>query len=527
MESSRRVPISLMWFGATIILFFLQAFQPTGTVLATYNSQNWSIYLINLGVISLLAESLLGQVGRGWAVIAIMWFGGYLVLVWQNNQAADTLAYELTRTDRDTGLGFDPTRQSLVVEASNGFNTDNLLRDFNLPVIYVVNPNARMAQHTAMRMARGEICERLRQDRRLRATGALAIALPAPQQDRCLINIPADPPLPPLYLKIQSQLVRNLFSDHTSYTVTLRNDQRSYQFSIATLEPYPAIPQPQIGCGISQVSFRWECFINFVKMPSRVLGGASLQAAIAQSLALKPNDGSSEHTSPALLESLLKAHEAILKSRIDLIIREPERRLSQADMDGAFDQPQLYASRAADLIDAMRRRMNSSRAQLETIKTLQRLLIALPDESFVPVQGRLRDALMRSKELTRDTIDSALLDRIVDPDPAWLPLLERMVGERPDENAGALMRILCRIGRPAAYLAPKLAANWMPRAAFASDAHAAAYIALLRFGRHDLLPEEPQLLRKPRGTDYDSWTRTITPDSSNEVCVAKGLASAR
>lgn len=153
-------------------------------------------------------------------------------------------------------------------------------------------------------------------------------------------------------------------------------------------------------------------------------------------------------------------------------------------------------------------------------RILARVIADLPPGSFADhgpailraaaVPGALKDA---------DT----LLTRLGDLGPAALPLLAMALDERGDAGAAAFG--LCRIGAPAAGLAPRISAMY-DAGAWNRDRSRVAAVALARIGRPDLIrrpPAEAYRNTNAAGKRYDeAWfdtvPRTITPASPADIC---------
>jgi hypothetical protein len=100
------------------------------------------------------------------------------------------------------------------------------------------------------------------------------------------------------------------------------------------------------------------------------------------------------------------------------------------------------------------------------------------------------------------------------------PLLERLAfhGGRP--NLVAAIQGLCRIGAPAAHLADCLASELeRKRTDSWSERRVAAYIAMLRFGRGDLVERDSDPNARYMRPSYDRWRATVTPASDPSVCL--------
>ncbi|MGL4241298.1 MAG: hypothetical protein ACRCTI_09330, partial [Beijerinckiaceae bacterium] len=101
-----------------------------------------------------------------------------------------------------------------------------------------------------------------------------------------------------------------------------------------------------------------------------------------------------------------------------------------------------------------------------------------------------------------------------------MPLLEKFAfhGGRP--NSVAAIQALCRIGAPAAHLADRLASELdRKRNGSWSERRIAAYIAMLRFGRPDLIARDSDPDAQYMRAKYERWRTTVTPLSDPSVCL--------
>jgi hypothetical protein len=134
------------------------------------------------------------------------------------------------------------------------------------------------------------------------------------------------------------------------------------------------------------------------------------------------------------------------------------------------------------------------------------------------------------------SIEPTLLMRLGDLGEVGLPVLEpRALGAGEKASADTILG-LCRAGPAAAHLADPLALA-IEAVRWGQDAHRAGVVALLRFGRADLVETiiaaakaealQPVAATKParrsRETerqlkDYEAWVGAITPNSAATVC---------
>ena len=97
-----------------------------------------------------------------------------------------------------------------------------------------------------------------------------------------------------------------------------------------------------------------------------------------------------------------------------------------------------------------------------------------------------------------------------------LPILERLAFEQPDSLTRPIYA-LCRIGSLAGRDGEKIA-KYLRGTQRSDDQHIAAFKTLLRIGRSDLLENESDAQSQYRSDAYKAWRRTITPNSSMNVC---------
>lgn len=153
--------LSIGCFVATAVAYVLQLFPLTGVFLMMLAAPFWSVILINLGFLALLAEAWKTPDLRWLAVFPIAWFGGYFGVAFYSHRQADQYDREISAANTQALVPFDSKSQDILIvpdvrDSSNGspLTAGNLIASFDLNRAYQVeNPSSSKVQEYALREA--------------------------------------------------------------------------------------------------------------------------------------------------------------------------------------------------------------------------------------------------------------------------------------------------------------------------------------------------------------------------------------
>jgi hypothetical protein len=578
-----RLPVSLIWFALTGVIFLLQAFPWTGIFLMFLLAPFWSVVTVNLGFISLAIEALIGKTSRLWLLAPVIWFGGYALFTFESHRAIDQVDREIRQHNLGQSVAFAPADQALVFADENGDLSgapSTFINRNGLLVAFVENrrevqrklrvgevPKVEVAQHFATRLGAGEVCSRFKSDKRLNAAGVyVSYIVPAraglemrkvagaDQRGLCTYRVPEDPMLPIVRVAAKSSVKKHWTHSATTTDVTISApDGRQVNLKAGHGAAYTWLPMPVAGCWLNSGAPSWNCEVGFMKDRARGLGaeglyGSATLAVLTAALKLEERPateriGEIEAVGAIPIETALAKIEARAVANLDLVLTEPQLKANYDDFKGLIERPDILAPRAEAMILAMSGALDAGNGQSETVRQVQRLIAALAQPDFARVGPALVEALERERVVPKSRkkprpldIDPALLVRLGDLGEVGLPVLEpRALGAGEKASADAILG-LCRAGPVAAHLADPLALA-IEAVRLGQDAHRAGVVALLRFGRVDLVEtmiaaaktgalhpvETTKPTRRPHGIDrqvkdYEAWVGVVGPNSAATVC---------
>ena len=533
------LPWSTWWFVLTGLLYLLQLVPFTGVFLMMLAAPLWSVLTINAGFLSLAIEALMGATRRIWLLAPLAWFGGYAVAAQLSDQHYRALDAELRARNAAERIAFDPHRQALVIKP----DADQLsglpasyVQDYRVPVVYEESANFKTASHLARRVGVQPICTTIRSDPSYSAASIHAWGLHERAQGRpklsgefCALSMPEDPLVPIVRVEAEKrrQAVDELLVPHWLTRVTISDDRGG----VATLtaghaQPLTWLPQPIMGCALNSSAPSWDCFAGFRRRELGLGGeggyGRATGQVIATALGLEAahfttrRDEIAAYEIPSL-DGLVERHTDIALANLEAVLADPTRRISVHDVRGLGEQPALIEPHVPAIIAAMASALDGGRRSHETARVLQGLLVALPEASFRAAGPQLIEVLASRDVIDDDRLTSWMATRLGDLGAEALPLLSRaLAGARP-ALATAVIYGLCRVGPPAAALAPQLRVR-ATGTRQNRDMATAALVALRRMGRGDLV--EPEVVPDGPFSKVSDKVRerAITPDSPPSVC---------
>ncbi|MFM5953011.1 MAG: hypothetical protein ACKOPE_01725 [Novosphingobium sp.] len=273
----RRYPVSLRFFYATAIAFALQLFPVTGVFLMILLAPAWSIFLINAGMIGVGAEAARGTVSRWWLALPAAFYLGYLGFAAADHIVLKRIDAEFDAANAAVSVGFDPARQSLVVEGNDG-GLREFAQRYNLPVVYYRPQTKWVKQYGSTKPPVRDPC----------------LAIPGMGPRVCKLQWDEQPPLPAVTVSRHEDRVRlgTLEVQRATTTITIPDGTR-HTLTSGGASPLQWFPMPIMGCALNSGNPSWDCFTQFsrqryVPIGARTKGDTDSFSEIALALQLRP-----------------------------------------------------------------------------------------------------------------------------------------------------------------------------------------------------------------------------------------------
>jgi hypothetical protein len=525
-------PISLLCFLFTGIVFVLQAIPILGIFLMMFMAPLWSVITVNAGFIGLAAEAWTGRVSRLWMIAPLAYFGGYFVAVTLNHHAVDAAMREAAEQARAV-LPFPVDRAALVIAGRDwrplsGIR-ESLAGDYSIPVVYEFRGpdlgtrwpslQGRPASHIASRLGAPETCSAIHDTPDYRPYYSESFGRP------CVYSAAEDPELPQYHVTLgpARQPFGGWFA-HLADPLQISDPSgRTVELLHGRVEILRWLPIPLIGCTLIDEPPEWACHAVFLsderpleagrptmaQLVARALGLHEYSAAErADAIRLRPGPDFGA-LSARLQAGALGSLDALLAGRA-----------SYPNVEILHARPDLLSPRADAMADELRRLLdNASRVEIyvhDDVRIVQGLIAALAWNDFARVGDKLLYAFLAVPNLSGRTVADNLAARLGDLGPDALPALRRIFTVQASDRPGGLLG-LCRLGKPAAGLADRVAAIMAEKkktvtALFANRKvnprhqivdeeifYWAAYVTLIRMGREDLLEPDREVESYTRG----------------------------
>lgn len=531
------LPVSLVWFAFTGVVFLLQAIPVTGIFLMLLLAPFWSIATVNLGFVSLGVEALMGKTSRLWLLAPLAWFGGYAVAAHLSHTEFDRLDAEIRSANAGKTEPFAPERYALVFEHNRDGTLSGAAATFvakyGLPVAYEANSNFKTASHAAHRAGDAALCAELRTPA-YRNAGIHAFGTSRPAKSSatgCRYSAPEDPVLPVVSVSARKENNRgqSMPAELTRIEI-VREGAEPVRLTTGSAAPLSWWPLPAIGCWLNSGGSKWQCEAGFSRERLRGLGGegayggAAIEAiAMALNLAPRPEGEASvpdDGTALARLRQTVSQNVDNATAMLDRMIADPTIRATVHDVPGLRERPDILAPRAEGMVCAVSKALDGGPRTREVGTILQSFLAQLPPEELQRIGPAVLGDLAARPSIDANQISAELAARLGDLGAPAIPVLDRLAfnsGRRA--FAGALYG-LCRVGAPAAHLADKVRAQLAGQKRASGEIHAAAYITLLRMGRADLADSDPDADGRYARRHYETWRATVTPASPASVCAS-------
>lgn len=560
------MPLSLILFIATGIIFLLQVFPYTGIFLLFLLAPAWSIVTVNLGMAVLAVEALTGRVRRSLVLVPLAYATWYLVLAAGSHLELERLQREFASANaealtRIARVPFDQARHDLVFDRNEGGATLRaLVQRYGLRAGFTADPDAApKASHRMFRLAARELCERLRDNPEFAAAGIRTgfiynsdRAERAKTQGICTLDQPQDPANPVFTVSQKEARRPGRFLTASVTEIVLRlPDGTSHDLLTGRAAAYPWFPMPVMGCGLNSGKPAWECDVAFSRGTSQPLATDFRRwdqnaGILAQALGLAPTEPTEmKPTAEELAE--LDAHAAEVRAiqerdelaRLDELLADPtfHRKESGFYRFPLLQQrPDLTRSRAPAMVTALEQAVTAI-SGLDTARVLADLLARMPAETFAPLAGRIATVLeapapvhparrkrdrpeQDERYRPRNRLDTLVI-RSGDAGEVALPALLADIAPEKRRPSAAAILALCRMGPPAADAAGPRIAEILRTTKRRDDAiHSAAYVALLRLGMRENALADPDAAATYQHKWYERVAETVTPASPPSACMS-------
>lgn len=293
----RYVSRAWQWcFLATLVVYLLQLYPPTGLFLMLVGAALWLVVFVNLGFVLLAWDVLTGQVPRWVMGAPLLWFGGYAIAAGLSHWQAHRFLAGIDDANRGRAVAWNVARDDVLI-MGDGLNAQPLIEQHGLTRVY-----------TRRRVGRDGLKSRVTELTRYCPRpavqhgndGATVVYLQALVQkpgrnsrwraasNVCIMTADASPQGPAVTVTVSPPAAATgwLVPTHVQ-PVTIRTPNgRVYRFRSGDARPLAWWPQPILGCGLNSGSPRWECFTGFNRSGADENGARSAQAVMVAALNL-------------------------------------------------------------------------------------------------------------------------------------------------------------------------------------------------------------------------------------------------
>jgi hypothetical protein len=512
-------PRSIWLIAFTAVVYLFQLWPVSGVLLLILMAPLWTVATINAGFLGLGFEALAGKIHKAWLIAPLVWFAGYEYIAWASHRSVEPLRNEVRAFNGKKSIAFDPAKQSLVIERSTDSGAvRKLLEHYDIPVVYAADRRSRPLQHIAWRISRSESCEAINDSHRFQTpvrglpleiySGRFPEYLP----HSCFFGVPEEPPTPVVVYSVEAEeLKKTGYLQYNLVSLKLSDDVGAVTLRSASAMPYSWYPAPTMGCSFNSFNPSWSCKPDFFR-DSAVWVLAEPGDTAAKALALKP-------IAPITTDVIQQRQIRIEQSSLDAFrdfIADTSRPITAADLREVAKHPNQYDTKASQIAVAIGKVLAAPQPRLDVAANLGEMLARMPDAQFKAIVPQLLDSYASAQQINTSVIWDQMANRLSSLGVPALPVLERLASEQPDRLTRPIYA-LCRVGAAAARDGEQIAKH-LRGTQRSDDEHIAAFKTLLRIGRGDLLENESDAQSQYRSDAYKSWRRTITPDSSINVC---------
>ncbi|MEO7366084.1 MAG: hypothetical protein ABIW03_07175, partial [Sphingomicrobium sp.] len=528
-------PWSLWFFAATIVVYLLQRFPITGIFLMIVGAAFWSVILINLGIVGIGLEALVGRVSRLWLIVPLAYFGGYYLLFAKDQATLAALRAAYARDNAGQSLPFDPARQDLLLEKGEGDSHPGafeFVQHFGLKRVFESSGRVHFMGNSAA-------CALLRSKDIYRSAGVYSFGFFGEGKvgkrrmvgAYCSIYAPGEPDKPVLRV-ISNEVKSKSGMGVRTQTLRLRDEAsgRAIEVKTGTASPLKRFPMLAMGCGLNSGAPSWDCFIGFLRDGFTPLtpDNPSGNAIVAKALGLQRSDDyAAIATGPDALRAIGDAADANLVAKEIAILKRMLADPTVYQKDGWFrhltNRPDVVAPYATRIFAALRTLQSADATISETGRNLWALAAKLPEEALAPYRRELVEWLRPENARPWTTSENSIYERLDVSQPAQREIvLQRLEAKKGDLLTG-LLPPFCRMGAEApADVKQRLLALWRARGTIATERkadrpsdHVMLYLVLARMGLKEAAGKVEQRYYGP--TFAAIWDQ-VTPETPADIC---------
>lgn len=300
-----RLPGWTLCFGATLIVFLLQASPIPGMYLMFLGAPLWSVVTVNLGFLLLGVDAVRGRIFRAALIFPILWFGGYAVATTVSHSQTPQVINRLEAVNRGPALRWRSASQSLEMRTTKNndvyFRTvdgEKLIISYGLSTVYSFDGNAlyvtkllpRACPVPTLKIGRTPfIVNDGAIDEEVVTTKSRTTINYYHAARLCKMRQRAEEPSSRVVVT-SSPLTRNRggLVDTDEQTITIRSDDGAVvtrKFGKAV--PLAWLPQPIAGCALSSAQPSWQCAVFFRRDDSAALSTPTEVELTAKALGLR------------------------------------------------------------------------------------------------------------------------------------------------------------------------------------------------------------------------------------------------
>ncbi|HRJ69663.1 MAG TPA: hypothetical protein PK812_08645 [Beijerinckiaceae bacterium] len=533
------MPVSLMFFAATAILFVFQLIPFTGVFLMMLAAPFWSIALVNAGFVGVGVEAALGKVNRAWLLLPLAWFAGYSYFAAQSRQEAERVRQDMLAGNAKGTLAFNPKTDDFVAgegRADLPSVADTLIANYDIPTVFEKFGSTSGFGHRVRRFATGAVCDQLTE----RLKGGLDTNFAvwpfrennAPVAGACIHYHPGDPGPRAFQMTSAKTAWSRMLARFTVTTLTITaptGEGVTRSFGQAAVLGW--LPMPVIGCALISAGPSWSCTAEFwrstIRLPANEYEPILAARVVASALGLQPSRAATRVATaapvlPAQVAKTFEDVEAAALKKLDQVLARDRAALNYTmhDMTPIRDKPALWRSRMDRMADFFVENFNRRADGRGIPEVINTLFEVMPPEDFRRYATRLAE-VVRQRPAGACDQGRAVLARIGEAGASALPAIEIVATQNPGRDCMLfLVQSICRIGPAAERMVPYVKTvfgQFTPQ--HNGHFYFASYRALMRLGHGDYVRSHVQPTRNTREQRLMKELDTITPGSPTTVCV--------
>lgn len=497
-----RVPFaSLTILGSLALLLIVQALPYVGAPFLLIGSPYICGLLLNLFLLCLAYEALIGQASRAFVVIPLVAYSAYYgVYIEQGRQIAE---YEagLKASNPHGVMTFDAATQDLIMSDAATF-----IDSHKVPVAYSEEKGEKTAGFTSFRLMTRAVCDTIVDDPGFRLNKMTIFYEGWDSSRPCRISFSERPTKERVIVVSEEPEIwkqKDLISEG-SYRIKFRGKTIA-EYRTATARRYASLPLPVFGCGYASFSSEPVCSAGFrtsfyhldtkpdnlpadvsdnpvsilLSIPAYSLDEKAHFAGFAAN-ARAENEargiaGQVQENAYAALDRLASGAAGSLPQNFQYVVA--------SDPDRLADNAEKIVSTIDDLL-----RRNDRNSTAVAMK-LGSALTALSEDVFAPFAGRIF-RMVRENDRWLEA-DPGLFIRAADAGLGTLPYYADMARAVKPDNFLKFAPVLaiCRIGAADDTLRNVLKQNFAPKRPplILEDYRQAVFLALLSIGEKDFV----------------------------------------